>query len=105
MIAPDQGVSAPAILFKELLPKEPPTGNELETADAIFATPWLMNSLLGFQFDPSCFEKVRAIAAGSANPTIAIIALGNNNSPNELQSKLNFKETKLPLNSPTTGPE
>ena len=56
VIAPDQGVLAPAILFKELLPKEPPTGNELEKADAILATPWLMNSLLGFQFDPSCLE-------------------------------------------------
>ena len=39
VIAPDQGVLAPAILFKELLPKEPPTGNELEKADAILAIP------------------------------------------------------------------
>ena len=39
VIAPDQGVSAQATLFKELLPKEPPTGKEFETADAILATP------------------------------------------------------------------
>jgi len=39
VIAPAQGLSAPAILFSELRPNEPPTGNEFEIAAAILATP------------------------------------------------------------------
>ena len=39
VIAPAQGVSAPAILFNELRPNEPPTGNEFEIADARLAIP------------------------------------------------------------------
>jgi hypothetical protein len=39
VIAPDHGVVAPASLFKELLPNEPPTGKEFEIAEAMLAIP------------------------------------------------------------------
>ena len=104
VIAPDQGDSAPANLFNELRPKEPPTGKAFESAAAKLATPWLTNSLFGFHADLWSLENVFAIEAGSANPIMAITIAGNISSHVEPQSKLNLNGTKPLFISPTTGP-
>ena len=49
VIAPDQGLVAPAIRLSELRENEPPTGKAPDTAEARLATPWLTISRLAFQ--------------------------------------------------------
>src|SRR5688500_8313769 len=103
--APLQRVRAPALWLIALRENDPPTGKPEENAAAMFAVPWLTNSRSGFQRERSMAAYVRAIAAGSANPTNAMMRPGMRSSKLEAQGR-SVVIGGIPAGMPPTfGPE
>ncbi len=105
VIAPDHSVRPPARRLRELRENDPPTGNAPEMPEARLATPWLTSSRLASHGMRSAVAKVRAIEAGSANPTRAITMPGTISDPASPYGRPRSMLMKPPGRSPITEPE
>ncbi len=104
VIAPLQGVRAPACRLSALRENEPPIGKPPVSPAATLAAPWETNSRSALQGILSLAAKLRAIDAGSAKPTTAMMAPGTSNeraSPHGRPSDTGGTPTSI---SPTRAP-
>ena len=82
---------------------DPPTGNPLVKPAATFAAPWLINSRSASQRSRSCAAYVRAMAAGSANPTSASTTPGPSNAGRSRHGRSHVIGGRPAAVEPTTG--
>ncbi len=104
-MAPDQRVCPPAILAIDVREKEPPIGKPPEMPEARLATPWLTSSRLALHGSRSAEANMRAIDAGSANPTSATTSAGTTSEGTSAHGRSSETGGKVAGISPTRDAE